>query len=313
MSFRYINQLTAKLKQRLLATTATRTLLGSNPSFSGDCHGVRVTVNASGTVTAIAVVDAAVADAALHVIPQKKASSADDLGDAAGDAKADAAQPIPSAEKVAMAVRVATWAAQRRRLDAVRAVHRQAHAELRKDRYGAAFKPEERFDVEDAASAAAPRAWESIRDGPTLAALAGDAKAPGASSLGVARAELPLVLASNADWAPALLPLTAQDPATGKLRDAKAPVDEGAFPTPQAYAEARAELSMCEASFWDRVDLIKKAQTNTVQTDAAQTDAAFFSKAANAQAKAPYQHHAETRPLGTGTDYSEKIALKFVE
>ena len=306
MSFRYSNQLTARLKRRVTAVNATRRLLAGAPSFVGTCHGVRVSVDASGTVTAITVVDRAAATAALCVPARRNAADA--------DAKA-APQPVTApataggsgeadAEKVAMAVRAATWTAQRRRLDALREIERQAFAATAGDTAAGAFPAEDRFAREDVAAAAAPRAWEAIRDRPLLAALAGDNAAPGVASSGAARAALPLVLATNPDWAPALLPLVTPDADTCTLR----PAAPGAA---QAYAERRAELAAAERSFWQRADLIKKAQVN-VADDAPPAEDFARTAALAASVKPAYAHHAATRALGEAPE-AEKITLKFVE
>ena len=370
MSFRYSNQLTAVLKQKLLiAINTTESSKFWTRTFSGCCHGVEVRCNASGSVEKISVVDT---DMALSVLFHK--CNEDGAGTEEVNTESSKQPKKLNTEMLAMAVKTAAYAAHRSRMNALTEIYREAtqNTLLQDTTANGSSIPflqgglagggisttlnqglkegQHRGDVSRSTMHVAddnigmimgPRFWESFKDFPVLTYhrynvqhMQEHGKCDGSSrqngiqfrskldaaayKIGELQSKRSLVIRSNPEWAGSLLPLANHNCGMANNSDI---IDNAAV-----YSEFCHETAPAERYFWDRVDLIKKAQTNVIQV--AHNKEVDEGTMIDEVVKRPYTVHSATKeavimtqggddpdgsPGATDGDAAQKFTLKFVD
>ncbi|EPY35042.1 hypothetical protein STCU_01279 [Strigomonas culicis] len=262
MSFRYTNNLIGALKHRLLLESASRTIAKS--TYTGVCNGVHVTCSGYGTVLAVRLLDRPTWE------PFYRAALSPPAAEAA---------PAPTAgldlAKLSTSIKAALWAAQQQ-LDAAK---EEAHQlALRRNRALLAAG-ELRHWYEEDGTTLHPRRCHSLKQematpyiqalrlGKTHHEALAAAARPRPAAAGRTR-----VVTEDADCAPAAISIGATHPlwAAGLIRledggdDAAAASASGRVNANLVLVEQKQEMARDEERFWDRVELIRRAQLATI-------------------------------------------------
>lgn len=283
MSFRYTNNLTLVLRQRLLLEAAHRQI--ARRTYRGVCEGIAVTCSGFGAVTAITFEEPKSReekeqrDAYYYTTTEAVASSS-------GAERTDpSTSPPPQStlrlDRVAKSIRAATWLAQQQRraamshamdrsLSTSSSVHSHEDSAARLQRWRPQMWPTLRPSRHLTLSTATP--WMVA----VMYGLPAGRRDALQGKWGEVQATLPTatdsVLASVLrveDTSPDAIPIGSlhplQTPALMQLEDAAGCVGTGSSVDVGALRCAqRRELCHDEEKFWDRVELVRRGQMGTV-------------------------------------------------